>query len=287
MTYRLISITQAQAALWLGKTTRQRNIKPTVVKRYAEDMRRGRWMPDVAPAILITDDETVVDGQHRLLALLQQDPGFKLLAEVRTVSADSIVVIDTGWGRNLADTLHILGYDNPKEVSATFYQSFRWARPSLAGKETSRTVQVAMIGDNPNIQFAALVAHERKSVRLTGLRIPSGVIGSLWDIAQYGEGGEEVEAFVDLMHAGRYDTADLLRRFAGHVSKAKNPRSRTSMTPGQVALLTVRVYVGWLTDDPPAKLFARRSALHLLPGFSVWAEKVYGVNPGDDEGDTQ
>lgn len=274
-------VTKAMATHWLANTTRQRRVNEGVVRRYASDMAAGRWVADASPAILITSDDSVVDGQHRLHALLAQSNGFVLESEVKVVSESAIEVIDTGKPRSLADTLSVVGFDFTKELSAIFYQSVRWANPSLAARETPRTVQLDLIRGNPNIQKAAEVTAGTHYARHTGTRLPTGVIGSLWDMAQYGEGGDEVLTFVGMMHEGRYET-DLLRRFAEQVTSARNPRTRLTISPSQLALLTARVYGAWLTDENPQKLYARRSALHMLPGFGQWSEAAYRAT-GDAE----
>lgn len=267
-------ITKEMAISWLNKTTRQRNVNKTVVRRYASDMAAGRWVADAAPPILITPEEAVADGQHRLHALLLQADGYVLPSTVKTVAPEAFVVVDTGHPRSLADTLQMLGHEHTKELSAIFYQSVRWANPTLAAKETPRSVQVALIRNNPNMPKAAEVAAALHAVRPTGTRVPIGVIGTLWDIAEYAEGGNEVVSFVQLLHAGSYES-DLLRRFADLVADARNPRTRLTISPHQMALLVARVYAGWLTDEAPQKLYARRGSLQLLPGFSTWADSVY------------
>lgn len=267
-------ITQSQATEWLQATTRQRRVVQSQVKRYAADMAAGRWVAEACPPILLSPSGAVIDGQHRLLALLLQEEGFVLISQVRLVDPSAIEVVDTGRPRSLADTLAVMGFDYTKELSATFYQSVKWANTTLASKETSRSVQLALIRNNPHIEKAAAVAHGLRHAQPAGTSIKSGVIGALWDRAQYGEGGDEVVAFVQMMHEGLYES-DLLRRYANLLAEVRNPRSRSSMSPPQMALLTARVYAAWLTDENPQKLYARRNSLYLLPGFNEWAERAY------------
>ncbi len=52
----------------LSINTSNRNVKPTVVHRYAEEIRRGEWEV-TSQGIGVSRDGVTLDGQHRLLAL--------------------------------------------------------------------------------------------------------------------------------------------------------------------------------------------------------------------------
>ena len=71
------TVTTEVAKKWLDRhtalleaTTRnQRNIRPRVVERYAQDMRAGKWLYGPMP-IVIGPDGWIIDGQHRLAAVV-------------------------------------------------------------------------------------------------------------------------------------------------------------------------------------------------------------------------
>ena len=76
-------ITPMDAAKILGKNyEKNRNIRQSVVKRYANDMRSGRWSTDACPPIVIAKDGSLIDGQHRLSAVMQA--GVAVIMDVKT-----------------------------------------------------------------------------------------------------------------------------------------------------------------------------------------------------------
>jgi hypothetical protein len=69
---RLISVTPELAAKWLELNDHNRGVVTARVDQYAADMRRGEWRVN-GEAIKISADGKILDGQHRLLAVLEAD----------------------------------------------------------------------------------------------------------------------------------------------------------------------------------------------------------------------
>ena len=68
----LTTITPDMAKKWLATSTRNRSISPTTVKAYAADMRAGAWKI-THQGIGFNVDRELVDGQHRLSAVVEAD----------------------------------------------------------------------------------------------------------------------------------------------------------------------------------------------------------------------
>ena len=67
----VMTITPAMAEKWLAGTTfKNRNVSITAVNRYANDIQNGQWMLN-GESIIIDDNGNVIDGQHRLRAILK------------------------------------------------------------------------------------------------------------------------------------------------------------------------------------------------------------------------
>lgn len=83
---------------------RQRAVKPQVVKRYAEAMRNGEWLT-TGDTIKLSEDGKVMDGQHRLRAIVES--GFTLEGAIiiQGVDEDAFNVMDQGRPRTFADWL--------------------------------------------------------------------------------------------------------------------------------------------------------------------------------------
>ena len=110
-----IVITPDIAASWLEKNTHNRNVKPTVVNKYASDMRKGNWK-FTGDAIRFSSDRVLLDGQHRLLACIKADTPFEAIV-VYGLDAGLQDVIDTGKSRTATDVLTLRGVTNANRVS--------------------------------------------------------------------------------------------------------------------------------------------------------------------------
>lgn len=98
-------------------TSKNRRIKPAVVNKYAKEMAEGRWRKDTAEAIKISEDGALIDGQHRLLAIVKSNKSIELLV-ASEVPYENFKVIDTGVSRNAGDAFKIEGIKNSNLVPA-------------------------------------------------------------------------------------------------------------------------------------------------------------------------
>jgi hypothetical protein len=70
MKIELLHITPEMAEQMLEKNTHNRKLKRPTVLRYAREMKLGRWQM-THQGVAISDDGTVIDGQHRLAAIVE------------------------------------------------------------------------------------------------------------------------------------------------------------------------------------------------------------------------
>lgn len=96
-------VNQEIAAMWLLNSKINRRIRPRQVKKYAADMRAGKWLVN-GETIKFDVDGHLVDGQHRLAAVAVADTTIRTYV-VRGVSSDAQTVMDTGITRSLSDVL--------------------------------------------------------------------------------------------------------------------------------------------------------------------------------------
>lgn len=266
-------ITQDMAREALEKLGRNRKITPSVVERYATEMREGRWRDDLAPPILL--DRTtyaIIDGQHRLKALLELPPGSVLHSEIKLVDFDAIEVIDTGKPRSLVDTLTILGKPHAYQLSALLNTSSYWATGVKPGKVMSRTQQVAWLNNNPHAEKAAEVGYGFSAGRTKYIyRVPIGTTTTLWDIAEYGAGGDTVVDFITELQTGN-TTHPQVSRLLRRLLEASNKRSKTMITIESRGFMIARSYVAWLNDLDLSKTYARRNTVQEIPGWTEWVK---------------
>lgn len=86
------------------------------MRAFAEAMKRGEWKT-THQGIAIDSNGVLVDGQHRLTAIVEADVPVKLTVFTE-VSPDSFDVLDTGKRRNAADVLAIEGEKNTLQLAA-------------------------------------------------------------------------------------------------------------------------------------------------------------------------
>jgi hypothetical protein len=103
-------ITPEIAKQWLGVNHRNRRLSNPTVTRLAGIILRDEWMEDCTDAIGLDTDEGVINGQHRLNAIIAADRAVRALV-LRNVNPDVIKIIDQGMHRTFGQLLDMNGYD--------------------------------------------------------------------------------------------------------------------------------------------------------------------------------
>lgn len=102
----LIEVTPDVAKKWLEYNTANRCITKDTLNRYTDDMKAGRWA-DNGESIKFSKGK-LLDGQHRLLAIIQSDKTLVLSVEFGLVP-ESQDFMDIGRHRTPRDVLSIEG----------------------------------------------------------------------------------------------------------------------------------------------------------------------------------
>jgi len=101
-------ITPSIAKMYLERNTNNRNVSTPTLFRYANDMAAGRWRQDTGEGIKISKTGQILDGQHRLLAIIRANVIIKMLV-ITNIDDVVIDVLDTGKIRNASDVFYISG----------------------------------------------------------------------------------------------------------------------------------------------------------------------------------
>jgi hypothetical protein len=99
----VMRVTPTDASEWLKCNRLNRPVRKSHVQRLAESIREGQWQVN-GQAIVIADDEQVLDGQHRLFAIIEAGMPIDTLV-VYGISALAFRTMDTGIVRTGADAL--------------------------------------------------------------------------------------------------------------------------------------------------------------------------------------
>ena len=99
-------ITPTIAKQLLEQNTINRNVKKPVVELYSRQMANGEWREDTGEVIKISKTNRILDGQHRLLAIVKSNTAINLHIAYN-VDDTVFSVLDTGSKRNSTDTFKV------------------------------------------------------------------------------------------------------------------------------------------------------------------------------------
>lgn len=112
VTVAFVDITPHMARTWLRVNKGNRALRRTAVDAYARDMRAGNWLP-THQGIAFSAENQLLDGQHRLEAIVQADVTVRMLVTrgLQTNPKGAIITtmdaVDRGALRSVADQLKI------------------------------------------------------------------------------------------------------------------------------------------------------------------------------------
>lgn len=109
-------IDTALARHLLNANTNNRSVRAGNLLKIKNDMANGHWVFN-GDAIRIDTNGTIIDGQHRLLAI--EELGITIPALIVSgLPSESRATIDTNAVRNAGDELHMLGYTSANGLAA-------------------------------------------------------------------------------------------------------------------------------------------------------------------------
>lgn len=126
-------VTPSIARRWLERNAEHnRNKKPSVIERYARDMKAGKWHA-TGETIQFDYNGVLIDGQQRLHAVIEASvPVSFLVAE--GLDPDAMVVIDSGTPRTFADSLKITHAKHTPAVGAVVRRVLTFSQKNYMGK---------------------------------------------------------------------------------------------------------------------------------------------------------
>lgn len=108
MEFKKMLITPSIAKQFLEGNVSNRMVNHHVVNQYSADMTKGQWKIDTGEVIKISKSNIILDGQHRLLAIVKSN--VPIYFHVAFDVEDSVFdVLDTGKIRNTTDIFKING----------------------------------------------------------------------------------------------------------------------------------------------------------------------------------
>jgi hypothetical protein len=161
VTIKRVLVTPEMAAKWLDGHQNYRSMRRTYMLRLAADMRAGNFH-DVADPIRFDSAGSLVDGQHRLSAIVESGVSISMLV---AHGVDNVEVIDAGTPRNVGDTVRReMDIPNANSVVASLRRLHKAGyisigEPGQPGNVAPTNSQIInYIGQHPELRRACLDA---------------------------------------------------------------------------------------------------------------------------------
>lgn len=102
----VMTVTPEMAIKWLQNNYNNRKVRTRVVETYARQMKAGKW-DLTGNGITISVDGEIIDGQHRLHAIVESGCSVQMLV---CFDADKSMNYDNGFKRTIADQIRMSGH---------------------------------------------------------------------------------------------------------------------------------------------------------------------------------
>jgi hypothetical protein len=223
----------------LADNDHNRNMRPPRVAQLAEAMKRGEWELN-GETIKIAADGTLLDGQHRLQAVVESGIGIDTLV-MRGLPFAAQDTVDTGRRRRLADVLAIEGLADSHALGAAVSMLHRFRtgqRIDYAhGSAPSAQQALELIGTDPGIQDSV-----RKARRVTkAVGGPIGVFSALHYLFLEIDPGPADEFFDRLADGVELAEGDPALHLRNQLARPRVDRNY-AQSPYNIAALTIKAF---------------------------------------------
>jgi hypothetical protein len=177
--FEIVTVTPEKAEEFLARNTHNRNIKKSNLQKITRALVNGEWQLN-GEAVKIAADGTILDGQHRLVAVVQTGVPMKTLL-IRGLQNETQETMDTGSPRSAADVLRLRSEENGV-ILAAIAKKVRLAsvygiRAAVSNSYVVTTAEIVRtVDEHPHLRDVAkqamkVAAHTGLSGSLAGLLI--------------------------------------------------------------------------------------------------------------------
>ena len=264
----IVEMTPKAAREILDRNTRNRSMRADYVRKLGAAMERGEWTVNGEP-IQIASDETLLNGQHRLSAVVESGVTVPMLV-VRGLPPKAQQTMDTGTRRNLSDVLALHGEIDTANLGAMLGLLHRY-RTGERLDNTGRTAPtpteaLALLEKEPGIKDYIPLGRKTRAV---GMRVSiAAALAYLFDEVDPGEGTRFFEALCNF-RAERQDSP--IRALKNALDRVRNERGYRLSTYVLCAM-TIKVFNAWRAGREMTVLFFRAGAGEGFPEILSRAE---------------
>lgn len=245
----VVDVTPDLAGRLLGNNTGNRNVRPTVVSRYARDMATGAWQLN-GETVKVDVNDRVIDGQHRLMAVIESGVTVRMLV-VYGLPAAAQETVDRGIGRNVADALRLRGEQNVNILAGAICQSVVLKSPTPSMNATywpSTSGAIQYLIGHPSIRESVPLGERARSI----IGYPSSTAAALHHIfAEIDQ--EDADTFWQRVMDGvdlPQDSAILRLREV----MLKELTATRRMPRHRLQAISIKAWNAWRRGDPVALL---------------------------------
>lgn len=206
------TITPSQAAAWLTLNVNNRPISNSLVKQYAKEMKNGTWRL-THQGIAFSADGILLDGQHRLLAIIESKVAVAMVVS-RGVDNRAQLVMDDHKKRSAGDALSLVRKEKISNQRVSVIRAVaELTRSSRSSRMSKEELDIVYDTFKPALEFVAPLFPNEKGVSSAPIK---GAIVLAWF---YVEDLAKLERFCDVLSGRQMGTnetekcAVLLREF--------------------------------------------------------------------------
>jgi len=152
------------AGQYIEGMSKNRNISQRDVESLARAMKQGLWREDAGDPIRLNSDGQMIDGQHRMWAIVESGCEFSFLV-IRGIDNSTQMIMDTGRGRRLADQLRIRGEKYPSELASAISLYSGWINERMlmrgGGNKTKIMIPegISILEQHPELRKSVAIGY--------------------------------------------------------------------------------------------------------------------------------
>ena len=258
----VVDVTVEAAVKWLEGNTHNRPIRDGRVSQYAGDIKAGHWR-FTHQGICFDRNGTLIDGQHRLYAVLEANRPARMAVWVGMDPATH-AFIDEGLSRSVVDVLRLSGNGNISPYKAAA------ARRMVIGVRTfvtlSRQDQIDFIKEHDKaLTFVIEEVFQKRKVQ----RVMPAPVGAVMARAFYHEDHDRLIEFgaiiLDGITSSQKDVAAVLLR-SWLLAGTPTDRSVSVAREALIYMKAQRALVAFIAGEQMRNLYPMRDEYWALPG---------------------
>lgn len=262
ITAKVETITPEIAKTMLGENVNNRRISRDNVNLFAREMRNGEWRFN-GEALKFGKDGRLLDGQHRLLAVIAADKPLTTLV-IRGLEDETQQTMDSGKTRTLGDVLTLRGEKNSTQLASlarAVYLADQLGMEAAAQNDLkpTRGEIISFIDQTP--QLADVLAASRAFRSQSGDMLTSSMFASLWWTFAHIDTDAANRFFMSLASGANLQADDPILILRNTLMAQPHKAGRSARDNRvRIAALTIKAWNKWRKGkaSPPVEVLSRR-----------------------------